>query len=65
MPSKTSVIIISDENGTKTLDEYTPVAKAIRLRPIPDWVVMIVTDEKYRTIVSERAKEILFEKVSY
>jgi HD superfamily phosphohydrolase len=58
-------IIITDDNGTKTLDEYTPVAKAIRLRPIPDWIVMIVTDEKYRTIVSERAKEILFEKVSY
>lgn len=53
-------IIIVDENGTKTLDEYTPVARAIRLRVIPDWIVMIVTDEKYRDIVSEKAEKILF-----
>ena len=53
-------IIIIDENKAKTLDEYTPVAKAIRLRPIPDWKVMIVTDEKYRDIVAKKAEEILF-----
>jgi len=53
-------IVIVDKNEIKTLDEYTPVAKAIRLRPIPDWIVMIVTDEKYRDAVSEKAEEILF-----
>lgn len=53
-------IVIIDKNEIKTLDEYTPVAKAIRLRPIPDWAVMIVTDEKYRYAISEKAEKILF-----
>jgi len=53
-------IIIVDEKETKTLDDYTPVAKAIRLRPIPDWVVMIITDEKYRDIVAKRAEKLLY-----
>jgi hypothetical protein len=53
-------IVIIDKNEIKTLDEYTPVAKAIRLRPIPDWTVMIVTDEKYRDALSEKAEKILF-----
>lgn len=53
-------IVIVDKNEIKTLDEYTPVAKAIRLRLIPDWIVMIVTDEKYRDVVSKKAEKILF-----
>jgi len=53
-------ITIVDENGAKKLDEYTPVAKAVRSRPIPDWVVMIVTDEAYRKLISGKAKEIFF-----
>lgn len=56
-------INIIDENGVKTLDEYTPVAKAIRSRQIPDWIVMIVTDEKYRNLISEKAEEILFSQI--
>lgn len=52
-------IIIIDEKEIKTLDEYTPVAKAIRLRPIPDWCIMIVTDEKYRNIISKKIGKIL------
>ena len=42
------------------LDDYTPVAKAIRSRTIPDWIVMIITDEKYRNVVSKKAEEVLF-----
>jgi len=53
-------ITIVDENEIKTLDEYTPIARAIRLRAIPDWIVMIVTDDKYRDIVSKKAEKILF-----
>ncbi len=53
-------IIILDKGKTKTLDNFTPVAGAIRSRVIPDWIVMIVTDEKYRDIVSEKAEKILF-----
>jgi len=53
-------ITIVDEKDQKKIDFYTPVAKAIRSRAIPEWMVMIVTDEKYRDILSEKAEKILF-----
>jgi len=52
--------MIVEESEIKTLDEFTPVAKAIRSRAIPDWVLMIVTDEKHRDVVSEKAEKLLF-----
>jgi HD superfamily phosphohydrolase len=57
--NKTDIAIVN-ENESKTLDEYTPVAKAIRSREIPDWIVMIITDAKYRDIVSKKSEELLF-----
>jgi HD superfamily phosphohydrolase len=57
--SKTEIPVV-DNNEIYTLDDYTPVAKAIRSRLIPDWMVMVVTDEKYRDIVSKKAEKILF-----
>ena len=56
---KTDILIV-DEKESKTLDEYTPVAKAIKSREIPDWILMIVTDEKYRNIVSKKSEKLLF-----
>ena len=56
---KTDIGIL-DKNEIKTLDEFTPVAKAIRSRVTPDWVLMIVTDEQYRDVVSKNAEKILF-----
>jgi HD superfamily phosphohydrolase len=53
-------ITILDEEDQKKIDYYTPVAKAIRSRAIPDWMVMIVTDEKYRDLISKKAEKILF-----
>ena len=53
-------IKIVDDNRIKTLDEFTPVAGAIRSRPIPDWIIMIVTDERFRNVVSKKAENILF-----
>lgn len=53
-------ITIIDGNEQKSLDEFTPVAGAVRSRVIPDWVVMVVTDEKYRDVVSKKAEKILF-----
>ncbi len=43
-----------------TLDEFTPIAEAIRSRITPDWIVMIITDEKYRDVVSKKAEAVLF-----
>ena len=57
---KTDIGVI-DNDEVKTLDDYTPIAKAIRSRVAPDWVIMVVTDEKYRDEVSKKAQKILFD----
>ena len=51
---KTDITII-DNNEKKSMDEFTPVARAVRSRMIPDWLVMIVTDEKYREVLSKKS----------
>lgn len=56
---KTDIFVI-DRNEIKTLDDFTPIAKAIRSRITPDWIVMIITDEKYRDVVSKKAEILLF-----
>ncbi|MBN2066243.1 MAG: HD domain-containing protein [Candidatus Thermoplasmatota archaeon] len=53
-------IMIDDKNQLKSLDEFTPTAEAIRARMIPDWSIMIVTNEKFRENVSKNAERILF-----
>jgi len=57
---KQTDIPIVDQDSVKTLDDFTPVAKAITLREIPDWTLMIITDGKYKQSVSENAEKILF-----
>ncbi len=57
---KQTDITIIDGDKIKRLDDFTPVARAIGLREIPDWIVMIITDEKYKDIVSKNAEKILF-----
>ena len=47
---------ILDENEIKKLDEYTPVGSAVKSRNIPDWLVMIITDESHRKVVSNKAE---------
>ncbi len=56
---KTDIPII-DGNNVKSFDDYTPMAKAVKSRSIPDWIIMIVTDDKYREIVSKKSEKILF-----
>ncbi len=56
---QTDIPIIEGENR-KTLHDYTPVAEAIQMRSIPDWEVMIITDEKYRKTVATHAEKLLF-----
>jgi len=54
-------ILVVDENGKhKKLEELTPIANAVKMRDIPDWIVMIVTDEKYRSLIAKNAEKILF-----
>lgn len=53
-------IQVINRNEVKSLDDFTPVASAIRSRIAPDWALMLVTDEKYRNTVAEKVKPILF-----
>lgn len=53
-------VFIVDGKKTKKLIDYTPIGEAIKSRAIPDWFVMIITDEKYRKIVAKNANKILF-----
>jgi HD superfamily phosphohydrolase len=53
-------ICVMDRGILKNLDDFTPVAKAIRSRVSPDWAVMIITDEKYRARVGKNAARVLF-----
>lgn len=57
--NKTNIQVI-DKKEIKTLDDFTPIAKAIRSRIAPDWALMIITDEKYRNSVAKKAKSVLF-----
>ena len=52
---------IIDNDETKLLHDYTPVADAIRMRSIPEWDLMIATDACYRKIVEAQAARLLFE----
>jgi hypothetical protein len=45
------------------LDEFTPVAGAIRSRIVPDWAIMIITDDKFREEVSKKAEKVLYKIV--
>jgi len=56
---KTDISIV-DGNSVKKLDDFTPIAEAVKLRQIPDWTIMIVTDDRYRDIVFKNAEKIIF-----
>lgn len=51
---------IIDNDETKLLHDYTPVADAIRMRSIPEWDLMIATDARYRSVVADQAEDLLF-----
>ncbi len=53
-------IRILDGRSLKALDDFTPVAQAIRSRIAPDWAVMIITDEHYRKLVAKKAPRLIF-----
>jgi len=57
--NRTDICFI-DGHAVKTLDDFTPVAKAIRSRIAPDWGVMVITDESYRQRVAKKARRLLF-----
>ncbi|MFH1013897.1 MAG: HD domain-containing protein [Thermoplasmatota archaeon] len=52
-------IPVVDDAHVEHLSTFTPVADAIRSRSIPDWDIMIITDEHYRNTVMEHAPRLL------
>ncbi len=53
-------IQVIDRDHVKSLDDFTPIAKAIRSRVAPDWILMIVSDEKYRKKIARKIQQVLF-----
>jgi len=58
---KETDIPVVDETHIEPLSAFTPVADAIRIRSIPDWDVMIITDEQYKEKILTSADQLLFE----
>ncbi len=56
---KTDTLIL-DYSGVKKLEDLTPMSNAIKSRVIPDWMIMIVVDERYRDAVNKNAEKILY-----
>jgi HD superfamily phosphohydrolase len=53
-------IQVIDRDVIKTLDDFTPIAQAIRSRVAPDWALMLLTDEKYRKVVAQKVEKFFF-----
>jgi len=51
---------VIENESIKRLTNFTPVAQAIGMRKIPDWDLMIISDEKYRDVIEKNAYKILF-----
>ena len=51
--NKVRIPVICDD-GIRGLDKLTPIARAIKEKIIPDWYLMVVSDERYR----DRAKDV-------
>jgi len=51
---------VEDLGEVRSLDDFTPVAGAVRSRVAPDWALMVVTDERYRDVVFRKAEKLLF-----
>ncbi|MEW5760492.1 MAG: HD domain-containing protein [Candidatus Thermoplasmatota archaeon] len=56
---KTDVSIL-DGNKVYKLSKYSPLAKALKMREVADWGVMVATEQRYKEKVGKIAKKILF-----
>jgi HD superfamily phosphohydrolase len=43
------------DKGLKPLSSYSPLARALQLRPIPDWELMVAVDPEYHEGISDSA----------
>jgi len=57
---KMTDIKILEGGKLKSLSKYSPLARALRIRDVPDWKLMVATDEKYRDEVKKVVEKKLF-----
>ena len=58
---KTGILIL-DKGKVRPLEKFTPLARALELRPVPSWIVMVSCAKKYRDAVAKMAPKVLFGK---
>jgi len=57
---KTDVMILDEESGRlQPLSKHSPLARALQLRIVPDWAVMVSAEARHRESVSRAAKSVL------
>jgi len=57
---KTGILIL-DKGKVRPLEKFTPLARALELRPVPSWIVMVSCAKKYREAVAKMAPKVLFD----
>lgn len=58
---KSTNVKILDENQLRPLSNYSPLAKALEIRDIYDWEIMVFTAPEYLEKVNKVAKKVLFD----
>jgi HD superfamily phosphohydrolase len=58
---KSTNVKILDGTSLKQLSNYSPLAKALEVRDVYDWDIMVSVAPKYLTHVTKVAKKVLFE----
>lgn len=53
-------VLILDGERLRPLDKFTPLARALELRPVPSWVVSVSCEKRYREAVGKAAPKVLF-----
>jgi len=56
---KTGILIL-DKGKVRPLERFTPLARALELRPVPSWIVMVSCAKRYREAVAKMAPKVLF-----
>ena len=54
-------VTVVDENGPSRLSRLSPLARALQLRAVSDWAVMVACDPAARPRVAKAAPKVLFE----
>ncbi len=57
--NKTEINVIQ-KSQIKKIDDFTPIARAVKSRMTPDWAVMVITDEKYRNKITDKIQNLIF-----